>query len=184
MKLESKDIEVSFTGEGEAIHNLKHLNKVIDVLSENKKISSIKIAFSGVGVRLISKINTKIPITLQFSLHHANEDKRKNIIPFSDSLLEIKLALIKYECMFSKININYVLMDGINNSTEDLLLLNEFVNKTNWNILFNPLVAEGELKYINLENVLGHEKIKIYKKIGESIVNNDFYKKLTYSKIG
>jgi 23S rRNA (adenine2503-C2)-methyltransferase len=179
---EDTEIEISFTGEGEPLHNIKNINIVLDQLKKDCSIKSIKIAFSGLGSHLFSKINSQIPITLQFSLHQANEEKRKSLIPLSDGLDTIKENLKKHENKFERINLNYVLMEGKNNSPEDLSLLESYVEGTNWHILFNPLMTIDGLKVTEIDQPIKHQKIKLYKKIGESIVDNDLYKKLTYTK--
>ncbi len=172
----SSNVELSFTGEGEPLHNLKNINQVINQV----KFSSLKIAFSGLGSHLISQINTNIPTTLQFSLHQANQSKRNKLIPKSDSLESIKNNLLKYQNNFEKININYVVVPGENNSTDDLLMLEKFVDGTNWNILFNPLLTETEMVAPQIQDSNLH-KVKFYKKIAQSITDNHIYSNLTYS---
>lgn len=172
----SSNVELSFTGEGEPLHNLKNINQVINQV----KFSSIKIAFSGLGSHLISQINTKIPTTLQLSLHQANQSKRNKLIPKSDSLDIIRNNLIKHQEKFEKININYVVVPGENNSHEDILLLEKFVDGTNWNIIFNPLLTETEMVASQVQDSNLHQ-IKFYKKVAQSITENQIYPNLTYN---
>ncbi len=171
----SSNVELSFTGEGEPLHNLKNINQVINRV----KFSSIKIAFSGMGSHLISQINTKTPTVLQFSLHQANQIKRNKLIPKSDRLDTIRNNLIKYQDKFEKININYVVVPGENNSHEDILLLEKFVEGTNWNILFNPLLTESQMIEPKFQDSNLHQ-VKFYKKVAQSITDNHIYPNLTY----
>ncbi len=170
----TEDAELSLTGEGEPLHNLKNINQVI----EHVNFSSLKIAFSGLGSHLISQIKTKTPTTLQLSLHHANQEKRNKMIPKSDSLETIKSNLLKYQSKFEKININYVVVPGENNSVEDFQLLEEFVTGTQWTVLFNPLLKENELVVPTESSNLS--QVKFYKKIAQSITDNQIYPLLTY----
>lgn len=179
---ENVDIEVSFTGEGEPLHNIKNINIVLEELKKDASIKSVKLAFSGLGSHLFSKIKSTIPITLQFSLHQADEVKRRSLIPFTDNLDVIKENIKKHETKFAQVNLNYVLIEGKNNSSEDLSLLEKFVEGTTWEILFNPLMTEEGLKVSSIPQSFQHQKVKIYKNVGQSIVDNDFYRKLTYTK--
>ncbi len=172
----SSNVELSFTGEGEPLHNLKNINQVINQV----RFSSIKISFSGLGSHLISQINTKIPTTLQFSLHQAKQSKRNRLIPKSDRLDIIRNNLIKHQEKFEKININYVVVPGENNSHEDILLLEKFVDGTNWNILFNPLLTKKEMVAPQVQDSNLHQ-IKFYKKVAQSITDNHIYPNLTYN---
>ncbi len=174
----TKNIEISFTGEGEPLHNIKNINKVI----EDSNFQSFKIAFSGLGSDLISKIVRKDIVTLQFSLHHANPIKRKEIIPKTDELNIIRGNLLASKNAFKSININYVIIPGVNNSEEDFELLDKFLNGTEWNLIFNPLL-EIDNYTISEEKELKHKPIKYYKKIGQSITENHLYKQFTYQNI-
>ncbi len=168
--------EISFTGEGEPLHNLKNINPVL----KNNRFDSVKFAFSGLGSHLLQDIDTDIPITIQFSLHHANQIKRNKMIPKSDNLETIRTNLLKYQFKFEKININYVVAPGENNSEEDFKLLEEFTIGTQWTILFNPLLTENEMVEPSSQNLNLHQ-VKYYKKIAKSITDNHIYPYLTYS---
>ncbi len=175
--LYGNETELSFTGEGEPLHNLKNINNILI----DHKFDSVKIAFSGLGSKLISQIFIDKPTTLQFSLHQANQQKRNKIIPKSDSLETIKSNLLKYQHKFKKININYVLMEGINDFDEDIKSLEKFTEGTDWTILFNPLLQENSLVSTQPKNI--NQPVKVYKKIAQSISQNNIYPHLTYQNI-
>lgn len=175
----SSDVELSFTGEGEPLHNIKSINE----FANQADVSSVKLAFSGLGSKLIANLNINRPTTLQFSLHQADQTKRNLLIPRSDKLVDIRDNLLKYQHKFSKININYVIIPGKNDSIEDLDKLEHFVAGTNWNVLVNPLIEETTVTIPQNNVVQLPQSVKFYKLIAQSISDNNLYSQLTYKKL-
>lgn len=182
----SSNIKLSFTGEGEPFLNIKAINEVIKVLTKDKIVTSFRICSSGIKPYLFSQIESSLPLELQFSLHSPIDHLRKKLIPISKPIKDILLAINQSSHNFQFISINYVLMDGINDSEEDLLELSKIINK-DWLIKLNPLLDDEKYNFSRHHDYFkkylmknGH-KVVIFNKIGSSI-KNKVYDQLTYKK--
>jgi adenine C2-methylase RlmN of 23S rRNA A2503 and tRNA A37 len=183
----NKQSLISFTGEGEPFLNLKEINKAILSNEINPEISSFRLCTSGIKPNLFSTVASSIkPIHLQVSLHSPFDTERKKLIPHTKPVCEIFNALRLSKDKFSEIAINYVLVQGFNDSESDLSALSDLVDK-DWVIKLNPLLDDSEfvqskhheMFYIEL-TLLGHA-VKIFTKVG-STIKNKFYSKLKHEK--
>lgn len=177
------NVELSFTGEGEPLHNIKVLNQILTDKHYCSKFSGTKISFSGLGSNLLGKIKSDIPLTIQFSLHHTDNQKRQEVIPRTDSLEVIRQNLIKYSNKFKQIQVNYILIDGVNDSIENLKSAKDFINGTNWKFMLNQIMIEdlNKVKKIDFSKI---KEIGIYPKlkVGNSVMKNNLYSLLTNKK--
>jgi len=119
----------SFMGEGEPLQNLSAvIDTMQSILHSETNIRPIRFAVSTSGVKPTSirkfanfvAVNPATPIKLQLSLHAPTDEGRKKIIPVSKPLTEIMSAMDYYaETTGGPIDINYTLIDGINDTPED-----------------------------------------------------------------
>lgn len=123
----SRDISnMVFMGMGEPLLNYDNVIQSINILTseEGRGISPSRITLSTVGItkgiRRLADEGFKCGLAI--SLHSADEEKRKKIMPVtkSNSLLELQDALRYYvEKTKSRITIEYLLLDKINDSQND-----------------------------------------------------------------
>jgi len=176
---------LSFTGEGEPLLNYKNINSIIE---STNSVESFRICFSGLATRRLERISNKDRVRLQFSMHSPKNSVRSRLITNTRPLEEIKETLLMVDGLYKEIAINYVPMNGVNDSDEDIDALMEFV-KPNWHVKINPLLDEtvGFTKSKRVDII--HDRLKEngflvskYNKIG-STIKNDFYSYLTYSRV-
>lgn len=130
----SHDISnIVYMGMGEPLINYDHVKKSIDILTsgEGKGLSPSRITLSTVGIVLgIRRLADEgFKCGLAISLHSADEEKRKKIMPVttSNTLHELQDALRYYvEKTKSRITIEYLLLDKINDSQYDAEKLAQF----------------------------------------------------------
>lgn len=140
-----RPIELSFTGEGEALLNWRETAKVCSVLHElSRDFEAVRYCFSGIGAtKLLERLWGGVyPMRLQFSLHSARQEVRDRLVPRSEPLSSILTALHAASHKFSAIELNVVLQDGINDSADDLAALLAWGDPA-WPIVLNPLLGDG-----------------------------------------
>lgn len=117
----------SFMGEGEPLQNLFSVLHTIERLLQSTSWKT-RFAISTSGVKPFNIIrlgnfvagHPEAAIKLQLSLHAPTDEGRKKIIPVSKPLTEIMSAMDYYaETTGGPIDINYTLIDGINDTPED-----------------------------------------------------------------
>lgn len=180
-------LELSFTGEGEALMNHRETARVCEALpSLTPDFSSVRYCFSGMGAsRLLGSLTAEpfVP-RLQFSLHAARQSVRDTLVPRSEPLARILNALMQHESRFSAIELNVVLQDGVNDTDEDLETLVSW-GAAHWPILLNPLLQTGKEKvgarvgyFAEALRARGRQ-VRIYQDIGAQISRNGLYPVLT-----
>ena len=125
------DINVSnvvLMGSGEALDNFDELIRFIELISvkEGKNLSkrNITVSTCGLADKILKLAEYDYPITLTISLHNADEEERKKIMPITKSYPFDKLvpALKEYQAKINKrISFEYVLIDGLNDSYQSAL---------------------------------------------------------------
>ncbi len=139
---------VVFMGMGEPLLNYSALIEAIELLTTRIGLSARRLTVSTVGVPKAIRRLAELPqrIELAFSLHSALSEKRRELIPLAAHipLDDIREALI-YFCQQRRewVTLEYVLLDGINDSPEDAEALRDFVAppllaKVNL-IVYNPV---------------------------------------------
>lgn len=130
----SKPVMFSCMGIGEAL--LNYDNVVAAMLELNIKYpkNRFALATTGVNLALIPKLAEDLQelesFKLTISLHGANDELRKSLIPIHTSLLELKKAVEKYKKLSRhKMEWNYVLLDGINDSDSNAFELINYLDK-------------------------------------------------------
>ena len=120
----------SFMGEGEPLQNFSSLCDTIDWLNEGRSIYpypfKVAISTSGVKPKNIRKLadylvkHSGIVTKLQLSLHAPTDAGRKKIMPVSKPLTDVMDAMEYYRTTTKgPIDINYVLIKGVNDSVDD-----------------------------------------------------------------
>jgi len=137
---------VVIMGSGEPLDNYDNAIGFIKMISDNKglNISQRNITVSTCGiVPMITKLaDEKLQITLAISLHAADDDKRKELMPIAlkYSINEILEALKYYDAVNNRrITFEYCLVRGVNDRDEDVKHLGEILRDMNCHINLIPV---------------------------------------------
>ncbi len=113
-------------GMGEPLLNLDNVSKAIDIITgkDGMEMSPSRITLSTAGISTkLSRLAVLQPnIGLAISLHAADAEKRKTIMPVAErySISELVAALKDYhKTTGQRITIEYLLLKNINDSTDD-----------------------------------------------------------------
>lgn len=143
---------VVFMGMGEPMLNYQNLIKSIEKLTDQKGLSIApkRITVSTAGVaKMIRKLgDEKIKINLALSLHAANDNKRNEIMGINETnnLAELIESLnYFYTQSKNEITLEYVLLNGFNDSHEDAEELIAFASKV-------PVHLVNILEYNSISN--------------------------------
>lgn len=143
------DINVSnivLMGSGEALDNFDELIRFIELISakEGKNLSkrNITISTCGLADKILKLAEYDYPITLTISLHNADEEERKKIMPITRKYPfdELIPALKEYQSKINKrISFEYVLIDGLNDSYQSALDIKNLLKDIKSHINLIPL---------------------------------------------
>lgn len=143
------DINVSnivLMGSGEALDNFDELIRFIELISakEGKNLSkrNITISTCGLADKILKLAKYDYPITLTISLHNADEEERKKIMPITRKYPfdELIPALKEYQAKINKrISFEYVLIDGLNDSYQSALDIKNLLKDIKSHINLIPL---------------------------------------------
>ncbi|MFH1428612.1 MAG: 23S rRNA (adenine(2503)-C(2))-methyltransferase RlmN [Candidatus Margulisiibacteriota bacterium] len=115
---------IVFMGMGEPLDNYKNVVKAIKILSDNAGFAQRRITVSTVGlVPDIKKLaDEKLKINLAVSLNAVNDNSRKGLMPATRKYnLEELIESLRYyfDKTSRRVTIEYVLLEGINDSERD-----------------------------------------------------------------
>ena len=184
---DGRPLELSFTGEGEALLNHRETAKVCAGLAGVcADFSSVRYCFSGMAASRLLSVLSAAPFTprLQFSLHSARQTVRNHLVPLSEPLGVIEKTLRENASRFSAIELNVVLQDGVNDSDEDLDALATW-GRSDWPVLLNPLLESGAEKQARRVLQFAQELaargriVRIYREVGARIARSGMYPMLT-----
>lgn len=133
-------------GSGEALDNFDELIRFIELISakEGKNLSkrNITISTCGLADKILKLAEYDYPITLTISLHNADEEERKKIMPITRKypFEELIPALKEYQAKINKrISFEYVLIDGLNDSYQSALDIKNLLKDIKSHINLIPL---------------------------------------------
>ena len=159
------DINVSnivLMGSGEALDNFDELIRFIELISakEGKNLSkrNITISTCGIADKILKLAEYDYPITLTISLHNADEEERKKIMPITRKYPfdELIPALKEYQAKINKrISFEYVLIDGLNDSYQSALDIKNLLKDIKSHINLIPLnkIKEYDEEASTSENI-------------------------------
>lgn len=132
---------VVFMGMGEPFLNFKSVVESLDVLSRDLGLGGRRVTVSTVGIvpKIKAFADLKLQVNLAVSLHAANEDLRRQLVPMSRlyDLSSLSQALDYYIVKTQrKVFCAYVMLDGVNDS------LKEAKELVSW--------IDGRLVHVNL----------------------------------
>ena len=164
------DINVSnivLMGSGEALDNFDELIRFIELISakEGKNLSkrNITISTCGLADKILKLAEYDYPITLTISLHNADEEERKKIMPITRKYPfdELIPALKEYQEKINKrISFEYVLIDGLNDSYKSALDIKNLLKDIKSHINLIPLnkIKEYDEEPSTSENIMKFKK--------------------------
>ena len=164
------DINVSnvvLMGSGEALDNFDELIRFIELISakEGKNLSkrNVTVSTCGLADKILKLAEYDYPITLTISLHNADEEERKKIMPITKSYPFDKLvpALKEYQAKINKrISFEYVLIDGLNDSYQSALDIKNLLKDIKLHINLIPLnkIKEYDEEPSTSENIMKFKK--------------------------
>ena len=177
-RTDKKKLLISFMGVGEPLLNLK----LIEEVYINEYLIKEKLGYKDIGYaiatmmpsnllkleEMVCKLN--IPLKIHFSMHTPIDSKRYDLIPSTKvSVLEALTYLISYRKSLQAneeimkryiklhttndpIEIHYTLINGVNDSKEELIRLCELLSKYNIPIKFIKFNPKNELQISDKEN--------------------------------
>lgn len=134
-----KVTNIVFMGQGEPLLNLDNVLPAIERLREDFKIGSRRITVStcGIipGIRKLAEI--KFQPTVAISLHSPNSEVRTSVMPvekkykIKDVINELRELTVQTG---RRVTIEYILINGLNDSTKDAKELCELISKLKCNV--------------------------------------------------
>lgn len=130
-----------FMGMGEPMHNYRAVSDLITLIESGEAPGPdpSRITISTVGLyRQIGMLASDHPkVKLAVSIHSANQEKRKEIMPISARLplADIRQAIARHQRLTGhRVTLQYLLLDGVNDSPDDAAALVRFIGNLNINI--------------------------------------------------
>lgn len=181
---DGRAVELSFTGEGEPLLNWKNTTACSEEVARRYPgaFTGVRYCFSGLGARqlLARATHGHLPVRLQLSLHAARQSVRDKLIPRSEPLDVILGAVRAHAAQFSAIELNVVLLDGVNDSDADLQALLAW-GDASWPVLLNPrltdgreIVAQQTNRFSSALKASGRE-VKVFSRVGALISRQRIY---------
>lgn len=142
-----KVTNVVFMGQGEPLNNFDNVSEAIKRINEDLQIGIRRITLStcGIAQRIKELCSCELVPTLAISLHCADSEIRKQIMPVEKkyNLSELKEAL-KYYCdkTGKRVTLEYILIGGLTDTKEMAQKLCEYISdlKCNINLIpYNPI---------------------------------------------
>lgn len=137
--LKKNNIEGSFSnivymGMGEPFNNWENVSQSLKILTDEKLFGfgsrSLSVSTSGIAKGIERMANEFPQVNLAISLHFASDEKRDRFMPVNkkDNLENLRQALKKYFTITNrKVFLEYIMLDGINDTALDARLLSDFV---------------------------------------------------------
>ncbi len=147
-----KVTNVVFMGQGEPLDNYNEVYEAIETLNRKLQIGIRRICVSTCGItpKIADFSSKKLVPTLAISLHAPNSLIRNKIMPVNKKydMEALKKALVAFNAKTGdRVTIEYVLLEGINDSPEDAFELSKYLKEIKCNINLIPYNGIGEEKY-------------------------------------
>ncbi len=147
-----KITNVVFMGQGEPLNNFDNVCQAIKIINKYLNIGIRRITLSTCGIvpKIIELSNMELVPTLAVSLHCAQSNIRKTIMPVENkyNLDELKKSLIYYcEKSGKRVTLEYVLIGSLTDTKEMALKLCEYISDLKCNINLIPYNPIGVDKY-------------------------------------
>jgi 23S rRNA (adenine2503-C2)-methyltransferase len=134
---------IVYMGQGEPLNNYDEVIASIDMMRNHVGIGArhITVSTSGVIPRIDKLAEENLQITLALSLHDPTDEDRNFLVPINKKwpVFELIDSLKRYyKKTKRRVTIEYVMLDGINDSFEKAKILGELVRDLHCNINLIP----------------------------------------------
>lgn len=126
---------IIYMGMGEPFANWKEVSESIRNLTDEKTFGfgsrSLSVSTSGLASGILKLAQEFPQVNLAISLHFAGDEKRADFMPINkkDNLEVLRIAIRQYLNITNrKVFLEYILLDGINDSREDANILADYVH--------------------------------------------------------
>ena len=140
---------VVMMGMGEPLHNFDNVVEALRIMTDPNGLAlgarRITLSTSGITPKIKKLAATGLNVRLALSLHAATQEKRARIMPVAETfgLDKLMAAVREYaEVVRDRVTFEYVLMDGFNDTMEDVKALSRLVEGINCKInvmAYNPV---------------------------------------------
>lgn len=165
---------ISIMGCGEPLFNVEHL---IDMMTHIKRVGEIDLGIPYIRYAIATSIpknkwenffqltkliqENKLPVKIHLSLHYTFDLIRREWMPASLEIISSISAIDFYKKITGNaVEIHYTLIDGVNDTEQDAILLSTFFKGKDINIKFLFFNEKQSLHY----HASNKDKIKIFKK--------------------
>jgi len=146
-------------GSGEPLDNYENILKFIKIIHDEKghntSYRNITLSTCGIVPKIYALADEGLPITLSISLHSPFDEIRKKIMPIgSKYTIENIIKACKYyhDRTSRRITIEYTLIEGVNDSLEDINQLKEVLHNLNCHVNLIPLNPIKEFDKVRSSN--------------------------------
>ncbi len=136
LKKNEKVSNIVFMGMGEPMLNVDQVKKAVEILTspEQFALSDRRITISSVGIinGLLEFFERFPQVNLAISLHSADQETRKDIMPIAarTTLNELANFITKYvEKTHRRVSLEYSLIKGVNDKDSDIKKISEFISQ-------------------------------------------------------
>jgi 23S rRNA (adenine2503-C2)-methyltransferase len=152
---DSKEFKINYTRMGEPFLNIKNVKTVINYLDTMMSDTQIHHYLSTIGVKGSDFSFVKDNISLQFSIHSFDEEKRNWLIPYKNKMTLKEIGQIRTESKL-KTTLNLTLVDE---SDFDINILKEYfdpeyffvkISPLNENVVSRENLLNGVIEYTNM----------------------------------
>lgn len=138
---------IVFMGMGEPFNNWQNVSESIKILTDEKLFGfgsrSLSVSTSGIAEGIVRMAREFPQVNLALSLHFANDEKRSRYMPanLKDDMSALKKALQEYfQITKRKVFLEYIMLDGINDTALDARQLAEYIKS----------IGNKQLLHVNL----------------------------------
>lgn len=126
---------IVFMGMGEPMNNYENVLSAIQIMTSSLGLGMpakrITVSTSGITSKIIKLADSGIKVRLAVSLHAAMQAKRREVMPVADTFRLPKLIeAVRYYASATNmpVTFEYILMDGFNDTPEDIRALTKLVH--------------------------------------------------------
>lgn len=147
-------------GSGEPFDNFENIIKFIDIINSKDGLNigqrHITISTCGISPKIKEFADLNLQVNLAISLHSFNNDTRSNLMPINKKYpIEDLINACKYYYNKTKrrITFEYALMDGVNDSFEDIKGITRILRGLNCHVNLIPINKVKEKEYMYEKNI-------------------------------
>lgn len=168
-------------GIGEPLDNFSNIKRFLEIITDEKGRNlshrSITLSTSGLSDKIYELANSNLDVNLAVSLHYAIDSKRQKFMPIAKkySIKDLIKACDYYlDKTKRRVSYEYVVIDGVNNTDEDLDALTKLLKGKNAHINLIPLNPIKEFDH-------GKTKKKIINEFRDKLTKNGINATIRYS---